>query len=73
MDDVAGFDGLSRAHALALRLQMLGADHDLIAECLGVGPETVGPLLEIATAKLERRRASLTPAELATNEGATQC
>jgi hypothetical protein len=49
-----GLQRLSRAHALAIRLDGLGADHDLIAECLGVGTEAVGPLLVVARAKLER-------------------
>ncbi len=43
---------LPRAHGLALRLAELGADQALIADCLGVAPEAVGPLLEIAAAKL---------------------
>lgn len=43
---------LPRSHALALRLNDLGADPSLIAECLDIEPEAVGPLLEVAAAKL---------------------
>lgn len=43
---------LPRAYALALRLQELGADTELIADCLGIAPEAAGPLLEVAGAKL---------------------
>ena len=43
---------LPRAHALALRLKAVGADDGLIAECLGVEPEGVASLLEVAKAKL---------------------
>ncbi len=50
---------LSPIHALALRLDALGADRELIATCLGVAPETVGPLLEVAAAKLARAEQDL--------------
>jgi hypothetical protein len=40
------------AHSLALRLRDAGVDDDLIAECLGIEPETVGPLLVVAEGKL---------------------
>jgi hypothetical protein len=42
------------AHARALRLDALGADAALIADCLGIEPESVQPLLEVAAAKLAR-------------------
>ena len=45
---------LPRAHALALRLQELGAEPALIADCLGIEPEAVAPLLQVAAAKLTR-------------------
>ncbi len=45
---------LPRTHLLALRLAALGAGDELIAECLGVEPEAVGPLLEVAQAKAQR-------------------
>jgi predicted transcriptional regulator len=40
-------------HALALRLRDEGVPPDRIAKLLGVEPEAVGPLLEVASAKLE--------------------
>ena len=40
-------------HGLALRLSDEGEPPDRIAKFLGVEPETVGPLLEVASAKLE--------------------
>lgn len=43
---------LPRAHALALRLRDLGADAGLIADCLDLPVESVGPLLQVAEAKL---------------------
>lgn len=47
---------LPRAYSLAIRLHRLGADVDLIAECLELAPESVGPLLDVAAAKLARVR-----------------
>ena len=52
MDRTEALAQLPRAHALALRLRDLGAGDELIADCLDMGVETVGPLLEIALAKL---------------------
>lgn len=43
---------LSSPHALALRLAELGAEDGLIAECLHIEPEAVGPLVAVARAKL---------------------
>lgn len=43
---------LSRCHSLALRLRDAGIGTDLIAECLGLEPEAIGPLLVVAEAKL---------------------
>lgn len=54
---------LSPIHALALRLDALGADRELIASCLRVAPETVGPLLEVAAAKLARAERDLASAQ----------
>jgi DNA-directed RNA polymerase specialized sigma24 family protein len=51
--DTAGFDQLPRAYRLALRLRTLGADYDLIAECLNIDPDSVGTLLDIGARKLE--------------------
>ena len=44
--------GLPRAYSLALRLESLGADTALIADCLDIEVEGVGPLLRIAHQKL---------------------
>jgi hypothetical protein len=55
VDHVADpFEQLPEAHALALRLRDAGADDELIAVCLQIEPEGVGPLLRIAAAKLQR-------------------
>jgi DNA-directed RNA polymerase specialized sigma24 family protein len=43
---------LPTVYALALRLRDDGEPPDRIARLLGVEPEAVGPLLEVATAKL---------------------
>ena len=51
MDRDHGLGGLPKVHALALRLERLGADVELIAECLRIDPVAVGPLLEVARAK----------------------
>ena len=44
---------LPTVHALTLRLRDAGGPPDRIAKLLGVEPEAVGPLLEVASAKLE--------------------
>lgn len=44
---------LPTVHAVALRLHDEGATPDRIARLLGVEPEAVEPLLEVASAKLE--------------------
>ena len=43
---------LPRSYSLALRLRTAGVDPGLIAECVDVEPEAIGPLLELAEAKL---------------------
>jgi hypothetical protein len=43
---------LPRVYSLALRLRAAGISGPLLAECLAVEPEAIGPLLEIADAKL---------------------
>ena len=45
---------LPRAYRLALTLRQLGADNQLIADCLEIEPSAVGPLLDIGTRKLDR-------------------
>jgi hypothetical protein len=44
-------DQLDRVLGLALRLRALGADDELIADCVGVEPEGVPALVEIASRK----------------------
>jgi hypothetical protein len=44
-------DRLSEAHQLALRLDVAGADHGVIARMLDIEPEAVGPLLDVAQRK----------------------
>lgn len=51
--DTTGLDQLPRAYRLALRLRALGADYDLIAECLNIDPDSVGTLLDIGGRKLQ--------------------
>ena len=45
-------DDLPRAYRIGLRLQELGADEDLIGECLGIDPAGVATLIEIGRQKL---------------------
>jgi hypothetical protein len=44
-------DKLDRSLALALRLNQIGADDDLIADCVGVEPEAVPALVNVASRK----------------------
>jgi hypothetical protein len=44
-------DRLERTYSLALRLDAIGADDALIAECVGVEPEAVRSMVEIASRK----------------------
>ena len=46
-------DDLPRAYRIGLRLQELGADEDLIGECLGIDPAGVSTLIEIGRQKLQ--------------------
>lgn len=48
----AAFRRLPVAYAFALRLRAAGIRDEVIAACLGVEPEALGPLWEIAEAKL---------------------
>jgi DNA-directed RNA polymerase specialized sigma24 family protein len=45
-------ESLPRAYQLALRLRALGADHELIAECLDMPVDGVATLLAIGERKL---------------------
>lgn len=53
MDDPKALAQLPRPYSLALRLRAAGVDEALIADCLGVEPEALPALLEIAAAKLD--------------------
>ena len=52
MEREQGLDLIPVAHSRALRLEEAGAPPSVIAEALGIDPEAVGPLLEIAERKL---------------------
>ena len=45
-------DRLPAAYGLALRLRDAGVAHEVIADCLGIEVESVGPLLVLAEEKL---------------------
>jgi hypothetical protein len=45
-------DDLPRAYRIGLRLRELGADDDLIGDCLGIDPAGVSTLIEIGRQKL---------------------
>jgi hypothetical protein len=49
-------EDLPRAYRIGLRLQELGADDELIGECLGIDPAGVTTLIEIGRLKLESER-----------------
>jgi hypothetical protein len=51
--DPSDLDALPRAYRIGLRLRGLGADDDLIAECLGIDPAGVSTLIEIGRQKLQ--------------------
>jgi hypothetical protein len=51
--DVFALDELPGSYRLALRLRALGADDELIAECLGIDARSVDLLLQIGARKLE--------------------
>lgn len=54
--DQPNLEFLPRAYRVALLLQALGADDDLIAECLDIEPTAVPLLLDIGIQKLDRVR-----------------
>jgi hypothetical protein len=58
VDHDAALSRLPRTYALALRLSQTGADPQLIADCLDIELEAVGPLLAVADAKLSSLQAS---------------
>ncbi len=52
MMDLPELDDLPRAYRIGLRLRALGADDDLIGDCLGMDPAGVSTLIEIGRRKL---------------------
>ena len=50
----AALTALPRTYRLALTLRRLGADDALIADCLGVEPLAVAPLVEVGRRKLHQ-------------------
>jgi hypothetical protein len=58
---VPGLDDLPRAYRIGLRLRALGADDDLIGDCLGIDPAGVSTLIEIGRRKLESEQRSKHP------------
>ncbi len=54
--DASGLDELPQAYRLGLSLRALGADDDLIAECLDIDVNSVALLLDIGAYKLEQVR-----------------
>jgi hypothetical protein len=51
--DPPDLDALPRAYRIGLRLRGMGADDDLIGECLGIDPAGVSTLIEIGQQKIE--------------------
>jgi hypothetical protein len=51
-------DDLPRAYRIGLRLRELGADDELIGECLGMDPAGVSTLIEIGRQKLASEQQS---------------
>jgi hypothetical protein len=52
MESPLDLDALPRSYRIGLRLQELGADDDLIGDCLGIDPAGVSTLIEIGRQKL---------------------
>jgi hypothetical protein len=50
--DAEALRQLPGAYSLALRLRDVGVPDELIAECLAIEHEALGPLLELAESKL---------------------
>jgi hypothetical protein len=51
--DPPDLNDLPRAYRIGLSLRELGADDDLIGDCLGIDPAGVPTLIEIGRQKLE--------------------
>jgi hypothetical protein len=52
VEPLSDLNALPRAYRIGLRLQDLGADDDLIGDCLGIDPAGVSTLIEIGRQKL---------------------
>jgi hypothetical protein len=52
MESHLDLDALPRPYRIGLRSQDLGADDDLIGDCLGIDPAGVSTLIEIGRQKL---------------------
>ncbi|MGH3516609.1 MAG: hypothetical protein ACRDQ7_04195 [Haloechinothrix sp.] len=52
MDRAEALRRIPRVYSLALRLREAGVPDELIAECVSVEPEALGPLYLVAEAKL---------------------
>lgn len=48
----AALDRLPLTYAVAIRMRHEGIADPVIARCLGIEPEAIGPLLRVADAKL---------------------
>jgi len=51
--DESALEELPRSYRIGLRLRALGADDELIADCLGIDPDSIVTLLDIGSRKLE--------------------
>lgn len=55
---------LPRAYRIGLRLRELGADDDLIGDCLGMDPAGVSTLIEIGRRKLASEQRLMQPKQI---------
>jgi hypothetical protein len=55
---------LPRAYRIGLRLRELGADDDLIGDCLGMDPAGVSTLIEIGRRKLASEKRLTQPEQV---------
>jgi hypothetical protein len=61
-------DALPRAYRIGLRLHEMGADDDLIGDCLGIDPAGVPTLIEIGRQKLAAGQRSVRQLGLADSD-----
>jgi hypothetical protein len=62
--DPPEFSDLPRAYRIGLRLRELGADDDLIGDCLGMDPAGVSTLIEIGRRKLASEQRLTQPTQI---------